>query len=185
MYRLSLEQYEALVRSGIFRKRDRLQLINGYLVKKPMTQNPPHSTADELCGKALDQICAGASGWHVRGGKPVRLPNTTSMPEPDRCLVRGEIRDYLSRDPEPPEIALAVEIADSSLPQDRAMAVIYGAAGVPVYWIVNLVDKQVEVYSVPSAAGYQSHEILKPGRLIPVVAGGVEIGQIAVADILA
>jgi Uma2 family endonuclease len=182
IYRVSLEQYESMVRSGIFTKRDRIQLVNGFLVAKPMTQNPPHSTADDLCGQALDRICP--PGWYVRAGKPVRLPNTTSLPEPDRCLVRGQVRDYLARDPEPTDIALVVEIADSSLAEDRAMATIYGASGIPIYWIVNLVDRQLEVYSSPSPAGYQSCGILKPGGRAPVVAGGVEIGQIAVADIL-
>ncbi len=182
IYRLSIEQYEAMVRSGIFTKRDRLHLINGYLVTKPMTQKPPHSTADELCGKALDRVCP--SGWHVRASKPIRLPNTTSMPEPDRCVVRGVIRDYLARDPEPAKIALVVEVADSSLREDRDMASIYSASGVPVYWIVNLVDRQVELYSAPSPAGDQSCEILKAGQQIPVLAGGVEIGRIGVDDIL-
>jgi len=106
------------------------------------------------------------------------------MPEPDRCVVRGEVRDYLAHDPEPAQIALVAEIADSSLAEDRAMATIYGAGGVPVYWIVNLVDRQVEVYSAPSPAGYQSREVLKAGQRIPVLAGGVEIGEVAVADIL-
>jgi Uma2 family endonuclease len=182
LYRLSIEQYEAMVRYGIFTKRDRLQLINGFLVAKPVTHNPPHSVVDELCGKSLDRICP--SDWHVRGGKPIRLPNTTSVPEPDRCLVRGQVRDYLSRHPDPADIALVVEISDSSLSEDRAMAVIYGAGGVNVYWIVNLVDRLVEVYSKPSSAGYQSREIFRAGSLIPVVAGGVEIGQIAVAEIM-
>ncbi len=182
IYRLSIEQYEAMVGAGIFTKSDRLQLINGFLVNKPMTQNPPQSTADDLCGKALDRLCP--SGWYVRAGKPIRLPNTTSMPEPDRCVVRGDIRDYLARDPEPARIALVVEIADPSLREDREMAGIYGAGGVPVYWIVNLVDRQVEVYSVPSPAGYQSCEVFNAGRHVPVFADGVEIGRIGVDDIL-
>src|ERR1700722_16648735 len=52
LYRLSLEQYEAMVESGVFTARDRCHLINGFLVAK-MTQNPPHTTADDLCGAAL------------------------------------------------------------------------------------------------------------------------------------
>jgi Uma2 family endonuclease len=182
IYRLSVAQYEAMVRSGIVTKRDRLQLVNGYLVEKPLTQNPPHSTADELCGKVLDRVCP--SGWHVRGRKPIRLPNTASMPEPDSCLVRGQVRDYLARDPQPVDITLVVEIADSSLAEDRAMATIYGASAISVYWIVNLVDRQVEMYSLPSPAGYQSCEMQKTGNRIPVIAEGVEISEIAVADIL-
>ncbi len=64
------------------------------------------------------------------------------------------------------------------------MASIYGASGVPVYWIVNLVDTQVEVYSNPCPSGYRSCAVLKSGQQIPVFAGGVEIGRIGVDDIL-
>src|ERR1700688_1848596 len=91
LYRLSLEQYEAMVESGVFTARDRFHLINGFLVAK-MTQNDPHCTADELSGKALDPAIP--AGWHVRSAKPIRLPDQISKPEPDRCVVRGSIRDY-------------------------------------------------------------------------------------------
>ena len=64
------------------------------------------------------------------------------------------------------------------------MADIYGAGGIPVYWIVNLVDGQVEVYSNPGPNGYQTHEVLAPGHRLRVVVNSVEIGEIAVADLL-
>lgn len=55
LYQLTLDQYEAMVAGGLFSARDRLHLINGFLVAK-MTRNDPHCTADELCGKCLDRI---------------------------------------------------------------------------------------------------------------------------------
>jgi len=181
LYRMTLEQYEAMVDSGAFTKRDRFHLINGYLVAK-MTQRTPHVTADDLCGTALDRQLP--AGWYVRPAKPVRLPASSSEPEPDRCVVRGGIRDYSKRHPGPADVALVVEIADSSLAEDRKMAEIYGSAGIPVYWIVNLVDGQVEVYANPGPLGYGSMEVLMPGHVLPVMIDGVEVGQIAVADIL-
>jgi Uma2 family endonuclease len=107
-----------------------------------------------------------------------------SLPHPDLVIVRGVPRDYMARYPEPADTALVVEVSDTSLDQDRAMDDIYGAGGVPVYGIVNLVDGQVEVYSNPGPNGYQSHEVLASGHLLHVVVDGVEIGEIAVADIL-
>jgi Uma2 family endonuclease len=181
LYRMSLEQYEAMVASGVFTKRDRFHLIKGYLVAK-MTQNPPHSTGDDLCGKALDRTIP--AGWYVRAGKPVRIPSQISEPEPDRCVVRGAPRDYLRRHPEPADIALIAEVSDTSLSEDRKLAKLYAAAGIPVYWIVNLVDRQVEVYTDPGPGGYGSRRIFKPGRRVPVVIAGVEVGRIRVADIL-
>jgi Uma2 family endonuclease len=75
-------------------------------------------------------------------------------------------------------------VSETSLDEDRKMAEIYGKAGIPVYWIVNLVDGQVEVYSDPGPSGYRSHEVLAPGHALRVMIDGVEVGEIPVADIL-
>jgi Uma2 family endonuclease len=181
LYRLSLEQYEAMVESGVFTARDRFHLINGFLVAK-MTQNDPHCTADELCGKALDRVIP--PGWHVRSAKPVRLPRQLSKPEPDRSVVRGVIRDYSQRSPEPADVALIVEVSDTSLSEDRKLTRIYGGSGIPAYWIVNLVDRQVEVYTGPYADGFHSRQDFVAGQDVPVVIDGVEVGRIAVAEML-
>src|SRR5438046_8816468 len=133
LYRMTLEQYEAMVASGAFTARDRFHLINGYLVAK-MTQNDPHCTADDLCGAAIDRVIP--AGWYVRSAKPVRIPSQISKPEPDRCVVRGRIRDYSRRAPGPADIGLIVEVSDSSLSEDRKLARIYAGGGIPVYWII-------------------------------------------------
>ena len=106
------------------------------------------------------------AGWHVRASKPIRIPSQASKPEPDRCIARGSIRDYLQRSPEPADIALVVEISDTSLSEDRKQAVIYAAAGIPTYWLVNLVDRQVEVYTRPGPAGYESRQDYHAGDSI-------------------
>jgi Uma2 family endonuclease len=124
------------------------------------------------------------AGWYVRAGKPVRLPSQISEPEPDRCVVRGGICVYLHRHPEPADIALIVEVSDTSRSEDRKLAQLYAAAGIAVYWIVNLVHGQVEVHTDPGPGGYGSRRIFKPGRRVPVVIAGVEVGRIRVADIL-
>jgi Uma2 family endonuclease len=177
---MSLEKYEAMVGSGIFTNRDKLHLINGVLVAK-MTQNDPHCTADTLCRDALMRVTP--AGWHVRSEKPVRLP-PDSKPEPDQCVVRGSVRDYTRRSPVSADVGLVVEVAESSLSEDRKMAVVYSANGIPIYWIVNLIDGQVEAYTEPTEGGYAVEQIHKPGEEIPVVLDGVEVGRIAVSDIL-
>src|SRR5689334_16396495 len=151
LYRLTMDQYEAMVDAGIFTGRERVHLINGYLVEK-MTHKPPHAIADELCGEALRAVLP--AGWSLRSGKPVRIPGLASEPEPDRCVVRGGIRDYAGRHPGPLDVALIIEVAKSSLDEDRAMAGISGRAGIPSYWIINVIDGQVEVYSNPGPSGY-------------------------------
>jgi Uma2 family endonuclease len=181
LYRLSLEQYEAMVASGVFTRSDRFHLIRGLLVAK-MTQHTPHSTADLLCGNALERTIP--PGWHVRPGKPIRIPGQASKPEPDRSVARGEIRDYSQRDPEASDIALVVEVADSRLREARDLAGVYGGGGIAVYWIINLVDRQVEVYTDPVQGGYRSRVDFKPGQAIPVIIDGQQLGPVAVDDIL-
>src|SRR5262249_740665 len=106
-YRLTLEQYEAMIDAGILGKSDRVHLIDGFLGAK-MIQNDPHATADELCGEAISRVIP--PGWHQRGGKPIRIPGLDSRPEPDRSIVRGDIRHYARRSPEPANIALVLEV---------------------------------------------------------------------------
>ncbi len=181
LHRLTVEQYEAMVASGIITARDRVHLINGCLVEK-MTHHPPHAIADELCGKALDRLLP--ADWSTRGGKPVRIPGLASEPEPDRSVVRGDVRDYEQTHPGPGDVALIVEVSKSSLADDRKMAEIYGKAGIPVYWIINVVNRQVEVYSQPGPAGYASLDVLAPPHVLTVIIDGVAVGEIAVKDIL-
>jgi Uma2 family endonuclease len=179
-FRMSVDQYEKLVESGVFTKRDRFQLIHGILVAK-VTQNPPHSVADLLCGKALARVVP--PQWHVRPDKPVRLP-PDGEPEPDQCVVRGAERDYSQRHPGAADVGLVVEISDTSLAADREVAHTYGARGIPVYWIVNLVDSQVEVHTMPTADGYALMNVYGPADDVPVALDGVVVGRIAVSEIL-
>jgi Uma2 family endonuclease len=183
LHRMSLEQYDALVESGIFTERDRLQLINGILVAK-VTQGDDHRVADEDCRTALQRVLP--PGWFIRSNKPVDFP-PNGAPEPDQAVVRGSNRDYGRAKrgrPGAKDVALIVEIAQSSLTEDRAMVTIYGPGGIPVYWIINLVDRQVEVYSGPGPDGYASRIDYRSGQEIPVVIDGVVVGQIAVDDLL-
>jgi len=124
------------------------------------------------------------TGWYARIERVLRIPGNASMPEPDLAIVRGTWRDYASRNPEPADSAMTVEVADSSLYEDRAMAGIYGAAGIPVYWIVNLVHRQVEVYTNPGPAGYASRHDFAAGQQVPFVIGGRQVGMIAVDELL-
>jgi Uma2 family endonuclease len=169
-----------MVESGAFSDHDRFHLINGFLVEK-MTQHDPRATADELCGRALDKAIP--PGWHVRSAKPVRLP-PYSKPEPDRSVVRGAIRDYRERSPGPEDIGLILEVSVSSLVEDRQQAAVYAASGIPYYWIVNVVERKVEVYFDPTPNGYTSRADYSVGEKVPMVIAGIGLGDIPVDDLL-
>jgi Uma2 family endonuclease len=182
LYRMSVEKYEAIAEAGILGKRDRVHLINGYLVTKKR-KDPPHSFADMSCGAAFERLLP--PDFFMRSSSPIRLPDQASEPEPDRCVVRGKIRDYTEQHPGPADIALVIEVALTTLADDRKLATaVYGPAGIPVYWIIDLVHRQVEVYSNPGPEGYRSIRVVDEGQLVAVEIDGQELGRIAVADVL-
>ncbi len=181
LYRMSLEQYESLIASGFFSKQDDVHLINGYVVNR-MAESPLHGAVCDALSLAVGAILL--AGWYPRSEKGLKIPTQTSIPRPDLAVVRGTPRAYLKRYPEAADAALVAEVSLSSLDEDRAMADIYAAGGIPVYWIVDVDDGQVEVYSDPGPSGYRSHEVLAPGHVLSVVIDGVVIGEIPVADIL-
>jgi Uma2 family endonuclease len=182
--RWSRREYERLVDQGFFRPDERLELIDGHLiVKEP--QYSPHATAVALVTEALRM--AFGPGWYVRPQFPVAL-DRWSEPEPDVCVVPGSPRDY--RDAHPARPVLVVEVAQSRLRFDRGRkASIYARAGLTDYWIVNIVDRGLEVHREPARLPtrprgwrYQSIQILGPDDAVtPLTAPSA---RIAVADLL-
>ena len=183
--RISVEKYEAMIASGQFGKSDRLELIEGSLVRK-MTKHPPHAVTAGLCLDAIGRSLP--PGWHLRKEDPVRIPDRDSEPEPDVSVACGTRTRYLDHHPGPNEIALVVEVADSSVEDDREMAVTYGGGGIPVYWLVNIPDCQLEVYTEPSGPstpiGYRRCTVLHPGDHVPLIVEGKVVSSIPVSDLL-
>jgi Uma2 family endonuclease len=156
-------------------------LIEGLIVCKPR-RNRPYIVAGNKGLRILWRMIP--PGWHVAKGVPILL-SEWSRPEPDLAVIRGVVDDYDKREATADDTTLVVEIADADLPADRVdMTRVYAAAGIPVYWIINLVEGQVEIFSEPRREGYQSHQVLARGQDVPVVIGGVEVAWIAVSDVL-
>jgi Uma2 family endonuclease len=181
LYRMNVDEYEKLADAGFLKDR-RIELINGWLVRK-MTTKPPHVVAVDATREAIARILP--RGWWLRDEKPVRIPDFDE-PEPDISVVRGSRQDYRSQHPGPGDIVFLVEVSDTSLPWDRREKLsAYARAGGPTYWILNLVDRQLEVFRSPDSSGYQTVQVLGPDDRAPVVIDDVEVGLIAVADLLA
>ena len=169
-----------MVEVGILGLQDKVELLEGYLVTK-MPPNPPHSGTVHRVGKRLRRYLP--AGWEDRGQAPVRLPD--SRPEPDVAVVREEANDYTTRHPTATDVGLVVEVSDSSLATDqRDKARVYAAAGVPHYWIVNLPDQRIEVYSAPVGGMYTVTDQFAAGDLVPLVLDGVTVAHIPAADLL-
>jgi Uma2 family endonuclease len=183
-WRWSVEQYHEMLRAGILMDGDPVELLEGWLITK-MSKSPSHSGVNRLLSRRVEAIVP--PGWHVITQDPITLD--TSEPEPDTAVVRGQIQDHAARHPGPGEVGLLVEVADSSLTRDRGWKKrIYARARIPVYWIVNLVDCQVEVYTQPSGPAeqpdYAQRQELGLDDSVPVILDGQEVGRLAVRDFL-
>ena len=165
-------EYERLIETGFFRPGDPVELVGGQLiVAEP--QGSAHFSAIRAVEEALR--AAFGQGWEVRGQGPLALDDE-SEPEPDVAVVPGSFLDYRATHPSRP--VLVVEVSESSLALDRAhKGSLYARAGLADYWIVNLVDRLLEVYRTPVldpavAFGwrYGSLEVLGRERVVATLA---------------
>jgi Uma2 family endonuclease len=189
---LTVEQYHRMLETGILRDGDPYELLDGYLVRKdrseagadPMTIGPDHSGGVKLLGELNDQLKP--LGYHIALQQPVSiLPD--SEPEPDGAILRGSIRDYAGRHPDPADIACLFEVADSSLQHDRKTKLrIYADCGIPQCVIVNLVDNVVEVYTNPVRGQGRYHvvQVLRPGEKLRIALAGGSYLDVAVEALL-
>ena len=137
-------EYDRLIDHGFLDEDEPIELLDGLLlVKEP--QSSPHRTAVGLVAEAL-RVAFG-TGWFVQVQSPIGLDDR-SEPEPDLAVVAGAPRDYVDEHPARP--ALIVEVAMSGLRIARGRkARAYARAGLADYWIVNVVDRVLEVHREP------------------------------------
>jgi Uma2 family endonuclease len=143
-YRFTPDQFEQLGRLGLF-DHQRVELIGGEIVQMPPV-GPEHSVGKTYTASAWQR--RKQPKWHVRVDDPLRIGD--SEPVPDVAIVPGKPSDYRAQ--HPTTALLVIEIADTSLEYDRTEKMsLYAAAGIPEYWIVNLVERCVEVYREPAS----------------------------------
>jgi len=177
-------EYGRLIEKHVFHPDERLELLGGELVVRE-PHGDPHTLAVELVNEAL--VAAFGPEWRVRVQLPVAL-DEESEPEPDVSVAAGRARDR--REPKPSRLALVVEVADSSLALDREhKGSLYARAGVPDYWIVNLVDRVLEVYREPAADatapfGWAYRVVRRRDAEAGVAPLAAPTASIAVADLL-
>ena len=182
-YRWTRDEYYRLGELG-FLQECRVELINGEIIDLGRV-SPPHAAA-VTAGAGLLRNHFG-SGYYVRMQQPLQV-GTSSDPLPDLAVVTGTPRQYLAA--HPTTAALVVEVADVTLRYDRTVkSALYAAAGIPDYWVLNLVGRQLEVFrdpepdpAVPGAYHYATTVILKPGDVARPLA--MPQASIAVAELL-
>ena len=177
--RYSVEQYFALVDQGVLSPDDRVELLEGVVVAMS-PRDPGHDAAVNRTLYAL--VRAVGERATVRCQSSLIL-QPHSVPEPDVVVVPGSISTYDKA--HPTAALLAVEVADSSLAQDRiTKAALYAAAGVPEYWIINLRDDRVEALRAPTPEAGRYGDMRLAGRGDTIELVSLPGAVVAVNDLL-
>jgi Uma2 family endonuclease len=172
--RWTRDEYYKMGDAGLFEGK-RVELIDGEIIEMSPA-NHPHVLALSKTTNVLMYIFSGR--YWVRSQAPLLITGT-SEPEPDVAVVAGAMTEHSDH---PRTALLVVEVADSTLAYDRSTkASLYAAAGIQEYWILNLVDRQLEIYRDPKGS-YASKTFLKDGASVTPLAAPQAV--IAISDLL-
>ena len=175
--RIDVNQYHRMIETGILREGVPIELIDGLLVHKdrsarggdPMSIGPYHNMVIKLLAELDADVRT--FGMHLQCQSSISIP-PHSEPEPDGVILKGSPRDY-RRLAEPADITCVIEVSDSSLDYDRTTKrILYAKAAIPQYVIINLIDRQLEVYTQPENADYAETVILHDGEVGLALCGG-------------
>ncbi len=182
--RFTRDEYYRMRDAGILHDGDPVELLDGLILEKPMKGEPHEAAVARLTVRLTRRL---PDGWTFRVGSVASTGG--SEPEPDYMVLRGDETAYDDHFPTADEFGILVEVSATSLATDRRdKGRIYAAAGIQVYWIVNVVNRQVEVYTDPDPAAdpprYLTTVVYTPGQDVPIVLDGVTVGGIPAADLL-
>lgn len=179
--RLTLDEYRKIRDSGVLDDGPRYEFLEGWIVTKT-TQGPEHNLVVNRCRKWLERIVP--EHWEFRVQSAIAA--SISEPEPDLSIIIGPDNRYADHHPTGEEIGLLIEVADSSLARDRRKARIYADAGIPNYWIVNLIDRQVEVFRNPlsDGLGYRDKHVALLDEMLEARLDDAAVLTIPVLEIL-
>ncbi len=156
-----------MAQTGVLKPDARVELLDGEIIDMSPI-GPPHGGST----KYLNELFASSSKgrWLVTVQDPLHL-DEHSEPQPDLMLVKRTQGFYRTGHPQPPDVFLLIEVAESSLEYDRQKKLpAYGRTGIPEVWIVNVVESVLEVYREPNLTGYASSTVLRPGDTARVLA---------------
>lgn len=153
---------------GILSEDDRVELIHGEIIQMSPSKSL-HAARVNLLARAL--ILLAEKDWYISIQNPVKLSNY-SEPEPDIAVCRYQKDCYINAHPEPGDLLLLIEVSDSTIRKDREVkAPLYALANIPEYWIVNVIDEEIEVYRQPGDGRYTQRERYGYDAKIPLPQG--------------
>ena len=174
----TIDEYERMIEAGVFGEDERIELIEGEIIRMA-----PIGIHHEACVARIELLLhelvrREAIVWVQQS---IRLAK--SQPQPDLALLKWDDDFYVPNRPTAGDVILLIEVADTSLSEDRRVKVpLYAGAGIPEMWVVNLPEQVVEVYSDPGDGAYRDIKQARRGDSLPLPAG-LE-GVVRVDDIL-
>jgi Uma2 family endonuclease len=181
--RFTVEEYHRMVEAGVLRDGEPYELIHGWIVQK-MVLNPPHNYAVNALMEMLWPFCGQLATLRIQ--QPITTDD--SEPEPDVVLATGTRADYATRHPTPAEVHVLVEVADTTSKNDQTTKLeLYAKARVQAYWIVNLIDRRVEMHTEPQGVNKPAYKLRTdygPEDNVPLFIGGKQVGSIPVKELL-
>ena len=184
VHRFTVVRYDRLIRDGGITDEDKVELLDGVIYDQ-MPHNAPHNSCVYRLHTRLLLMLA-PLGLVVRCQSAVTFP--ASVPEPDVAVVPGPESLYNDVRPDARDLAVVIEVSDTTLARDRGLKLrVYARSKVPVYWIVNLVDGVVEVYTNPRGGrtpAYRTRTDYAPGQSVPVMIGKKAVGSVPVSELL-
>jgi Uma2 family endonuclease len=162
-WHFNVEQYYRLAEAGVLKPDDRVELIEGEIIRMS-----PIGSSHAACLRGLDIAFGELFGrlYLVSIQSPVRLDDF-SEPEPDLALLKPREDLYAERHPHPEDVLLIIEVADTTLLTDRNVKIpLYARFGIPESWLVNLQEKVIEVYHDPTDGHYRQSLKFKRGDVL-------------------
>jgi len=158
-YPITITHFQKMIEMGIFDENEHIELIDGELIAMAPI-GPGHSSQTRKLNRQFSQSVGDLALVDMQN--PIVLDDH-SEPEPDLALLRPSDDFYKAASPTAKDVLLLVEVADSSLNYDKKTKIpLYARQGIPEVWLINLPDKQVEIYRNPSEEGYR--QILLPEK---------------------
>jgi Uma2 family endonuclease len=164
----TVQEYYRMSELGILDAAERTELIAGQIVLM-VAKGTPHVLTLRLLASELEAVLGNRPAF-LSTQDPIHLDNF-SEPEPDLAIVKGHALDYVEQHPQPQDIYLVVEVADSTLKQDcEVKDKIYAQAGIVDYWVVDIPHRQVHVFRDPTLTGYANHFVLNESQMVSSLA---------------
>ena len=153
----TVQEYHRMSELGILDPSQRTELIAGQIILKTAKGTAHVITLQLLANSIQSQLNTTA---FISTQDPIRLDNF-SEPEPDLAIVKGSILDYTQAHPGAEDIHLVIEVADSTLKQDcEVKDKLYARSSIVEYWVINIKNRQVQIFRDPTPTGYGSQLIL-------------------------